>query len=262
MNSRVIYTAIVGNIDALSQPRVTDPSYDYICFVRKGSASASSNGVWQIREIPADLPDNRMLARYAKLHPHILVKEYEWSLWMDGNLFVADGGFYRTLLDCIHSGGKLFSVRHPLSDCSYEEAYACIGADKESFLKAWNVVRFLDKDGLPRHCGLCETGLILRSHNDAGVIVLDELWWSCLKKLSIRDQLSFMWCARKAGVQIGYLLPEGKNVRNSEYIGYTDHQPVASRRGLAYRLHDIRKRISQFLLRQKISSIDRKQCRR
>ena len=262
MNSRVIYTAIVGNIDALAQPRATDPSYDYICFVRNGTPAPSSSGIWQIREIPADLPDNRMLARFAKLHPHTLVKEYEWSVWMDGNLSVADGGFYRSLQACVQSGGKLFTVRHPLRDCSYEEAYACVGADKETYSRALDVIRFLERDGLPRHCGLCETSILMRSHNDAGVVALDELWWSCLQKLSIRDQLSFVWCARKAGVDIGYLLPEGKNMRNSELIGYTDHQPVPSRSGLAYRLNDLRKRISQFLLRRKIDSIDRKQCRR
>ena len=262
MKSRVIYTAIVGDIDSLSQPRVTDPAYDYICFVRKGSASQTSNGAWQIREIPADLEDNRMLARYAKLHPHVLVKEYEWSLWMDGNLAVADESFYRTLEDCIESGCKFFTVRHPLRDCSYEEAYACVGADKESYSNVLNVIRFLDRDGLPRHCGLCETSIMLRAHNDSKVLILDELWWSCLQKLSIRDQLSFMWCARKAEVQIGYLMPEGKNMRNSEFVLYSNHQPEPSSKGIAYALKDLRKRIAQFLLRQKINSIDRKQCPR
>ena len=78
MKDRVVYTAVVGDIDALQQPGAIDPGYDYICFVRKGECGSGAEGAWQIREIPADIGDDRMLARYAKTHPEELLKGYTY----------------------------------------------------------------------------------------------------------------------------------------------------------------------------------------
>ncbi len=262
MKSRVIYTSIIGGTDSLMQPAAVDPSCDYICFVRKGEAGTGRDGVWELRELPVTIEDNRMLARYAKVHPHTLLKDYEWSVWMDGNLSVAGDGFYRAVQECISAGGVFHTVKHPLRDCTYEEAYACVGADKESFSNALKVINFLASECLPRHCGLYESSIILRAHNAPGVISLDELWWSCLRTLSGRDQLSLVWCARKSEVGIGLLLPEGMNMRNSDFITYVDHQPAPR---CSAGLQDFRKRIAQFLLRRRIDAVDRKfqrQCPR
>ena len=56
MSRWTIYTAIVGDIDTLVQPRVVDSRFDYVCFVRRGSGR---QGVWELREIGEDIGDDR-----------------------------------------------------------------------------------------------------------------------------------------------------------------------------------------------------------
>ena len=60
MKQRVIYTSIVGDIDSLMQPQVVDPRYDYVCFVR--NPEGLDGGIWQLRAIPAEIDDDRMLS--------------------------------------------------------------------------------------------------------------------------------------------------------------------------------------------------------
>ena len=40
MSKYVIYTCIVGGYDELLQPAVTDPDFDFVCFVGRGEKTA------------------------------------------------------------------------------------------------------------------------------------------------------------------------------------------------------------------------------
>ena len=40
MKKCVIYTCIIGAYDDLLQPAVTDPDFDFVCFVGKGEKAA------------------------------------------------------------------------------------------------------------------------------------------------------------------------------------------------------------------------------
>ena len=46
MKKCVIYTCIIGAYDDLLQPAVTDPDFDFVCFVGKGEKTAERIGVW------------------------------------------------------------------------------------------------------------------------------------------------------------------------------------------------------------------------
>jgi hypothetical protein len=252
MSRWTIYTAIVGDIDSLMQPHVVDSRFDYVCFVRKGSGR---QGVWEIREIGEAIEDDRMLARYAKLHPCELLPDAEWSIWMDGNLVPKTASFYDLIEECISEGTPLRTFVHPYRDCSYDEAYACVAAGKERLRPAMKVVRFLEKEGFPRHCGLCETGILLRSHKNLKVRMLNVLWWQMLKDLSKRDQLSFMYCARKVELDWKPLMPAGTNVRFCECLEYAYHDRQPARPWLVKKWHDGWRMVSKWLLRRKIDSI-------
>lgn len=223
MKERVIYTSIVGGFDALMQPEVTDPRYDYVCFVRKGEAGAGRAGLWQLREIPVDIPDPRRLSRYPKMHPSELLPGYRWSLWMDGNLQIVSELFYRRVDEIIESGVEMAAPVHPKRDCIYDEALAVVSAGKEEYAPAARTIKFLRSKGYPRHAGLCENALLLRDGGSEAVRRLDAMWWECLGSLSGRDQLSLMYCARECGVRIAPLLPEGRSIRDWDALAYVYH---------------------------------------
>ena len=148
MKNRVIYTAVIGGLDGLLQPIVPSSEYDYVCFVRKGCAAGLEGGLWQIRELPVDIPDDRLLARYAKAHPE-LTGGYEWSVWMDGNISIKSESFYDLLERKIASGVPVSVMKHPKRDCAYDEAYAVLSAGKAGYGELSRIV-----DGTVPYCGL------------------------------------------------------------------------------------------------------------
>ena len=91
MERVVIYTCIIGGYDELRQPLMPCSDVDYICFVGPGEKTSDRIGVWQIRELAVgDIPsgsrkgrkglDAALLSRYPKMHPHVLLPEYDASL--------------------------------------------------------------------------------------------------------------------------------------------------------------------------------------
>jgi hypothetical protein len=253
MKDRVIYTSVVGDLDTLMQPQVVDPRYDYVCFVRK--AEGLDGGIWQLREIPVVIPGDRMLSRYPKLHPEELLPEYEWTLWIDGNISISSRGFYDRIDELIAAGVQMAATRHPLRDCVYDEAYAVVAADKERYSVARRVIKFMLAKGFPRHAGLFENSILLRRGGDQALEAMDAMWWNCLQTLSGRDQLSLVYCARECGVTIVPLLPDGMLLRNCDWLTYVYHDRRPERPWLVKKYYDARRRLAKWSLRRVLRRI-------
>lgn len=254
MKNRVIYTAVVGDLDGLLQPLVSSPEYDYVCFVRKGCAAGLDGGLWQIRELPLDIPDDRLLARYAKARPE-LTGDYEWSVWTDGNISIRSESFYDLIDSKIASGVPVSVMKHPRRDCAYDEAYAVLAAGKAGYGELSRIVDFLSREGFPRHAGLFESGIMLRHNILPSVRKMDDLWWECLSALSGRDQLSLVYCARKAGIEIDPLFPSAVNIRDCEYVKYVYHDRTPRRSFFGKKWNGLRQAVSKWLLRRRIARI-------
>ena len=224
MNKCVIYTCIIGSYDELQQPAVIDPDFDFVCFVGKGEKSADRDGVWELREFDCGLDDPRLVSRYPKMHPHVLLPEYEASVWIDGNVRIMDGTIYEAARARAADGSVYAGVRHPSRDCLYVEAWMCLKMGRLSVIEYLRTCAFLVLHGQRRHGGLLENNLIFRRHLDPSVVRLDELWWSMLFRVARRDQLSFPWCLRECGVPFTSFLPGDMNTRNSPGFRYMLHK--------------------------------------
>lgn len=94
-----------------------------------------NGGVWQLRPIPKDLEflSNVKKQRIIKICPHRYLKEYDISIWVDGNIKIK-----RSLIDFINQYDlekcPLYVRVHPSRKCIYEEAEACIELGKDSKL--------------------------------------------------------------------------------------------------------------------------------
>ena len=219
-----VYTCITGGYDRLRQPLATDGEFDFICFVEKGTPHPGCDGVWTFREMESGCGgDALMTSRWPKLNPHLALPDYEWSLWMDGNVQIADGEIYDIVREKIAAGVVYSGISHPLRDCVYEEAGRCLTSGRIGIFDYLRTVLFLALRRFPRHFGLMENNVILRRHGAPAVIEMDTLWWKRLQKGPRRDQLSFMWCLREAGVRQDTLLPKGYSTRNHSAFEYTSH---------------------------------------
>ena len=215
MAQKVIYTVLTGGYDRLEQPVAVSPDWDYICF----GDIEGQDGVWKLRTIPFE-GTPVMRARWAKMHPHILLPEYEYSVFMDANLQISAPEFYEILL----KEQKIAVLEHPERDCVWEELRYCYLKDKVSTKTAVRWHRFLKEMEMPRHAGLTETNIIAREHNNLQVIALDNLWWQFLEKTGgSRDQLAFTPALHRTGLDPSLLFGPGLNARNVPFVKYVNH---------------------------------------
>lgn len=222
---KVIYTVLTGGYDRLQQPLVTDPGFHYVCF----GDHAGQDGVWELREIPFE-GSPVLRARWAKMHPHILLPEYDYSVFMDANLCISGAEFYSFIGDA-----PVAILQHPERDCVWEELRYCYLKDKVSTCSAFRIHRMLR--GMPRHWGLAETNVLARKHNDSQIVDLDELWWRLLQESGgSRDQLVFTPALHTLGMEPGLLLGPGLNARNVPYIQYVNH-PLTGRENVPGKLN-------------------------
>ena len=228
MKRRVaIYTVLAGNsYDSIKQFDSISDDVDYICFVKKGQKNKEVNGIWRVEEIDYDAKDNGRLSRYPKLQPHkTFLSDYEYSLYIDGNIIIKNDYVYQRIDELINCGTKIALLKHPFRDCVYQEAYVCIASMKGGWLDILRQIFFLKRNSIPKHNGLYEANVIFRKHNDADVIAMDELWWETFMKYSKRDQLSLVYALSKYKGKIDFFLPPGQTTRNHPSFEKISHLP-------------------------------------
>ena len=219
MGRLVIYTCITGAYDILVDPVVIFPGVDFVCFTDHDV----KRKVWQLRN-PVHREKNALLtARWHKLHPHELFPDYDYSLWVDGNVIPASASLMEILQGKMDGGVLWSGIRHPQRDDVYDEAFRIYSNGRESFFRLARICRFLESQGFPRHGGLMETNVILRAHNDPKVVATDRLWWTLLSEYTARDQMTHQYCMWKNGMPQDLLLGGEASARNCREFRYVVH---------------------------------------
>lgn len=221
----VIYTSITGNYDTLQQPFMPAEGIDFICFVARGAKRAEYDGAWKIIELPYDWDDMTLLARSCKMNPQsMLPEEYDYSLWIDGNIRITDGSLYDICCDLMARDVRYAGVAHPFRDCVYDEAVQILRDRRESLWVLLKAVTFLRRHHHPEHAGLMENNIIFRKHNDPVVMEFDRWWWECFLKFPRRDQLTQSFALEDTPEMTWeYIFPKGTTARNFPGVEYIPH---------------------------------------
>lgn len=210
---KVIYTCITGKYDTLIEPDVITEGFDYICFTDNKELKSGS---WEIRLLEGDNElSNVKKQRHIKICPHEFLKEYDLSIWVDGNVRVK--GDMNKYIDAYCSTNlDVYIPYHPCRDCIYEEMKTCQSINKDTIENMQPQIDRYKSEEYPKHYGLVQSNIIIRRHNRTGCIKLMNDWWNEVKNGSHRDQLSFnyaLWKNPKSKFQ--YL---GFKTCNSEYF--------------------------------------------
>jgi hypothetical protein len=189
-----VYTSLYGNLDDLpEQPVRAASNVDFIAFV--GDPTRVS-GTWTLRHLPPRLPgDPVRSARFAKLHPHLLLKDYDVSLYIDCTVLLKQPP--EALFDALLFGRSetMACLRHSQRDNMPDEALAILDLgfdDPETCLRQ---LRAYADGGQQGTVALIWTGLLLRFHHRKKVVTMMERWWEHVLRYSRRDQLSFCYVA-------------------------------------------------------------------
>ena len=218
MNKRVIYTAIFGGYDQLPDPTFIPEGWDFICF----TDSDIKSDIWKIVKTPAIYKDPTRNARKCKLLPHRLFPEYEYSLWVDGNIIVRENVnelIEHYLDDCnlaVHDHEQ--NVLDPRG-CVYKEAEAIFyfGQKNGNYkddpkLISEQMNRYI-AESYPSNNSLAVTMQLLRRHNEKDCIEAMEMWWEEIRYGSKRDQLSFNYSMWKSKMHFNYFSGDSRDNR-------------------------------------------------
>lgn len=225
MNKIVVYTAITGNYDSLHSVNEIDEGVDYICFTDKNFNGAVPPP-WTHVRLPESKLNNKDLARYCKLNPHILVANYEKSIWIDGNIIILSK--LEKLIEEVLSQHDIAAYEHWGRDTTEQEFYECA---RYGFDYAWRLKKQCSEyysDGY-KSTDFFENNVIFRNHNVKKIKEMHDFWWAEYVMKGKRDQYSFTYAAYKHGVEIYSL---GKHdpriVKNYfDYVMHASSRPMA-----------------------------------
>jgi len=225
----VVYTAIFGGYDNLLQPDKIDPRCDYYCI---SDIKPDNLGVYNwipFSSINDMDTDNLSLRnRYCKLLPHRIFPQYDYSVYVDGNIKV------KSTLEHLFEqmGGYIMGFfNHPDCNDLYVEAFRFCDqyVNLNSKVVINNQILEYIKMGFPFGFGFVENGVIVRKHNDELCIKVMEGWWSEYWKYATRDQLSFMYAIWNNNLSKKDIKIFGTNLRNSQEFGYVLHNKERQR---------------------------------
>ncbi|WP_337019103.1 glycosyltransferase domain-containing protein [Oceanobacillus massiliensis] len=204
----VIYTAISKGYDDLKIPYSVSDRCDYVCFTDDPSLHG---GPWDVRPFPNE--DQRLdqirKCRQVKIQPHVFLPEYQYSIWVDGNIEITADIDELIEKHFDQPGPGFLSFDHPWRDCIYVEAEGVI-ENKKGIEIGYGDRRVRDQmakyraEGMPEKNGLIESNVIMRKHTPEVKKVMDQ-WWQEVKTHSRRDQLSFNYVAWKNNFSYGHL---------------------------------------------------------
>ena len=213
-NKNVIYTCITNGYDGLIEPTYVSDNFDYVCFTDN---SELRSDIWDIRPLPKETEELSQLKkqRYVKLNPHLLLSEYDTSIWVDGNVIVK--GDLNNLLDrIIKDDCSIYVPTHPQRKCIYAETDIVVAMRKDTRENVSRQIERYKKEGFPKDFGLLQSNILVRKHNDKDCIAFMKQWFDEVKNGSHRDQLSFNYVEWKnKDIKIKYL---DKNICKSEWF--------------------------------------------
>lgn len=210
----VVYTAIFDFIDYLKEPDYLPDDCKFVCFTNMPLQSEN----YEIRRVYEDTTGNPNLnAKIYKILPHRYFEDYEYSVWIDGTMFLTSN-IHKVVSKYLSSSDMAF-FSHPWRNCIYDEAIECILKGRGNVNHIEKQIEIYKCEGYPKNNGLISAGIILRRNSET-VKSINEQWWKEIIKHSSRDQISFNYIAYKNNFE--YSLIDG-DIYCNPYFGYIPH---------------------------------------
>ncbi len=219
-----VYTSIFGQYDSICMPQAEAGRMDYY-FISDEKKQDIDGYIWidAKKVIPETITSPIKRNRYVKMHPHLLFPEYDYSIYVDGNIEIKQdiSSFIRES----RSGISVFM--HPRRDCIFYEAVTIVNFKRVPADDVNKQMERYIKEGMPLHYGLPEMPVIAREHNKPACRKIMDEWWNEFDRGAQRDQLSFMYVMWKNGMGLDDLSSLGSDFRKSEHLEVKAHQMLS-----------------------------------
>lgn len=183
----IIYSVNTGGYDNLNSPTVVDPNVRYILFTDN---KYYRSDIWEVNHVDfiKEGLDNRKIARFIKINPHLVLPKHDVSIWVD-NCYRTKFDNAQNVLNEISFNNSVMCYKHDVRNCIYEESKIIIKdkLDHKSIVDQ-QMIKYKNL-GFPSNNGLFDSGFTIRKNSDQ-VKTFNEKWWEEVKNHSGRDQLS------------------------------------------------------------------------
>jgi GT2 family glycosyltransferase len=208
MNSKVVYTVIVGGYDTLKKIREKTEGWDYICFTDNVSQLQEDNPEtskdWEIRPIPVaimnhyrlyveqeDLPEqyaDHLISREVKIMYHQYVGHYQKSIYIDAACEVC-GNLDYFLGD--KQSNPIYVARHPKRNNAFEELELIKKKQLEvrSFDMIKDTMLVYNSEQKIKNAKLFDGSCIIRHHGSRALKKAMIDWMIAVKLFCRRDQV-------------------------------------------------------------------------
>lgn len=225
-----IYTCIFGGYDNLQEPLIKSKYCDYYIVTDK---SMSQKSTWK-KLSPKQYPQGfdswhpAIKNRYYKMHPKELFPDYEYSLYIDGNIRPVTDLF--PFLIAMEKEGKVFGLfEHPVCHDVYEMTDMVKAENLVSHDIADLQMQKYHSECFPEKWGLFECGFILREHNNDRCKEVMKTWWEEFLNGEKRDQMCFTYALWKNGFAFDDVCCFGKNIRKNSRLKLSNHNRAHSK---------------------------------
>jgi hypothetical protein len=206
----VVYTCIWGKYDEIIEPYYINNNIDYYIITDQELPETSK---WKKIDIRNLIDIHNMspieVNRFCKMLPHKLFDQYEYSIYIDGNI--------RIITDMMpiiaDMNDSLIGIHDYHVDCIYNMKNAVIAGKKAKRADVDSQIEKYRSDGFPKHFGAFECNILVRKHMNAECIQIMEAWWREFNDTkSKRDQLSLPYVLWKYGKDKSFIHSLGNNV--------------------------------------------------
>lgn len=194
---KVIYTVVCGQYDLIKPIKHHNNDIDYICFT-DDSYSGVIPKPWIHRIAKKDNLRGKELNRFYKINSIDILPEYDYSLYIDGNIEILRDPFDYFLQSIGDDVIGMYS--HYCRSNIYEEGVVCA---KLGLVYQWELVkqiRTYTNNGF-RSDSLFEANVIFRKHDERLRKALN-FWWMEYFNGVKRDQISFTYAMEMNNINV------------------------------------------------------------
>lgn len=217
----VVYTCITGDYDEIEEPLYCSENVKYVLFTNNKKIKSKK---WTIVYLEnKEKFNNVLLNRYVKMHPFEFFKDYDYSIYIDGNIKI-----YSDLSCYINRINQEFGFAFNIHSCRNKlssEIAACKILKKGNIEKLKKQIDRYYSDGMPDDYGLLEANVILYDLKSKLAKNIFENWWNEFKTSeSGRDQIALPYVLYKNNILIKSVGTLGNNVRLDPKIEIKSHK--------------------------------------
>lgn len=222
-NKIAVYTCITGNYDELENPLILEKNCDYFLFTTNDDIKSDFWQVTKISDQIQKLGNNNIINRYIKMHPKELFPEYDYAIYIDGNIKIVST--ISQLISKINDVTGIAIHKHCKQNCIFQEVKVCRAYNKGNYKSMKKQMKRYKKEKFPKNFGMFECNMLISDlKNRKSEEIFNDWWEEYLSSESLRDQLALPYVLWKNNLQFCDIGIIGNNINENYLLKINTHK--------------------------------------